>query len=119
MSSPAEQPSAPAAIDPTAHRPGDCCEFCDSATFAADPTTCPGWLQHRTRQTYRVEGWEYGAWTLMSGSKALVPEAEERMRQLKDRFPETPMRIVAETTTYMVIATAPAQTPPIEGDRMT
>jgi hypothetical protein len=119
MSSQAEQPSA-SAVDPTAHRPGALCEFCDDATFLADPTTCPGWLQHRTKQVYCVEGWEsFGAWTMMSGPKDTIPEAEERMAQLKARFPETPMRVVAETTSYMVVRTAPGQTPPIEGDQVT
>ena len=118
MSSPAEQFSAPA-IDPTQHRPGDCCEYCDTAAFAADPTVCPGWLQDRTKQVYRVEGWEYDARTMMSGPKNTIREAEERMAQLKARFPETPMRVVAETTSYMVVRTAPADTPPTEGDRVT
>lgn len=119
MSSQAEQPSAPAA-DPTAHRPGDLCEFCDDATFLADPTSCPGWLHHRTKQVYRVEGWEsFGEWVMVSGPKDTMTEAEERMAQLKARFPDRPMRVVAETTTYMVVATAPGQTPPSDGDRMT
>jgi hypothetical protein len=119
MSSPAEQPSA-TAVDPTLHRPGDCCEYCDDATFLADPTTCPGWLRHRTKQVYRVEGWEeFGAWTMMSSPQETIADAETRMRQLKVRFPETPMRVVAETTTYMVVTTAPGQSPPSDGDRMT
>lgn len=119
MSSAAEQFSVPA-VDPTAHRPGDCCEYCDDATFAADPTTCPGYLQHRTTQVYRVEGWEqFGAWTMVSGPRDTMREAEERMQQLKARFPETPMRVVAETTSYMVVRTAPGQTPPTDGDRVT
>jgi hypothetical protein len=120
MSSPAEQSSAPA-VDPTEHRPVDCCEYCDDAVFAADPTACPGWLQHRTKQVYRVEGWEFGAWTMLSGAEplTLVRDAVERMQQLQARFPETPMRVVAETTSYMVVRTAPAETPPTEGDPMT
>ena len=115
MSSQAEQHS----VAPTAHRPGDCCDLCDDATFLADPTTCPGWLQHRTKQVYRVEGWEHDDWTMMSGAKDTISEAKFRMRQLKARFPGTPMRIVAETTSFMVLLTAPAQTPPSERDPMT
>jgi len=100
MSSQAEQHS----VDPTAHRPGDCCDLCDDATFLADPTTCPGWLQHRTKQVYRVEGWEHDDWTMMSGAKDTISEAKFRMRQ---------------TTSFMVLLTAPAQTPPSERDPMT
>ncbi|WP_086560968.1 hypothetical protein [Streptomyces africanus] len=119
MSSPAEQPSAPA-VDPTQHRPGDCCEFCDDATFAADPTTCPGWLRDRTKQVYRVEGWEeFGEWVMVSSPQETIRAAEQRMSRLKARFPDRPMRVVAETTTYMVVATAPGQTPPSDGDEMT
>lgn len=107
-------------VDPTAHRPSDCCEYCDDATFAADPTTCPGWLQHRTKQVYRVEGWEdFGQWVMVSSPQKTIREAEERMARLKARFPDRPMRVVAETTTYMVVATAPGQTPPSDGDQMT
>lgn len=105
-------------VDPTQHRPGDCCEYCDDATFAADPATCPGWLEGRTTQVYRVEGWENEAWTGMSGPKSFH-EAGQRMAQLKARFPEIPMRVVAETTTYMVVMTAAGKTPPIEGDQVT
>jgi hypothetical protein len=118
MSTPAGQTSAPL-VDPTAHRPGDCCEYCNTETFLADPTTCPGWLQHRTTQAYRVEGWEDDAWAMLSGAKQTIPEAELRMGQLKARFPETPMRVVAETTTYMVVRTAPGQTSPSKGDQVT
>lgn len=110
---------APEVVDPTQHRPMDCCEYCDDATFAQDPTTCPGWLQHRTKQIYRVEGWDADAWNMMSSPHDFVRDAERRMGQLKARFPEIPMRVVAETTTYMVVATAPAQTPPTEGDQVT
>jgi hypothetical protein len=106
-------------VDPTLHRPVDCCEYCDDATFTADPTTCPGWLQHRTKQVYRVEGWENDMWNMVSSAQDLVRDAEWRMRQLQARFPEMPMRVVAETTTYMVVATAPGQTPPTEGDQVT
>jgi hypothetical protein len=119
MSSPAE-PSSASAVDPTQHRPGDCCEYCDDAVFAADPTTCPGWLQHRTRQVYRVEGWEaFGAWSMQHGATDTVHEAVERMEQLQARFPEMPMRVVAETTTYHVVSTAPAQIRASERDEMT
>ncbi|MFF1358717.1 hypothetical protein [Streptomyces sp. NPDC058297] len=119
MSGPAEQNSAPA-VDPTLHAPSDSCEHCDPAAFAADPSTCPGWMKHRTRQAYRVEGWEqFGEWVSMSSTKATVAEAELGMGQLKARFPETPMRVVAETTTFLVVRTAPGQTSPIEGDQMT
>lgn len=107
-------------VDPTMHRPGDCCEYCDDATFAADPTTCPGYLHHRMKQVYRVEGWEaFGAWTMVSGAVDTIREAEERIAQLKARFPERPMRVVAETTSYMVVATAPGQTSPSKGDQVT
>jgi hypothetical protein len=116
---PTEQPSV-LAVDPTLHRPGDCCEHCDDATFRTDPTTCPGYLQHRTKQIYRVEGWEqFGAWTMMSSPQETIAAAELRMAQLEVRFPETPMRVVAETTTYMVVATAPGQIPPTDGDQVT
>lgn len=117
MSGPAEQLSA-SGVDPTQHHPGDRCEFCDDVRFAADPTTCPGWVQHRTTETYRVEGWENNGWTCMSGPKDWN-EAGQRMAQLKARFPEIPMRVVAETTTYTVVMTAPAQTPPTDGDQVT
>ncbi|MFB7738253.1 hypothetical protein ACFC08_28470 [Streptomyces sp. NPDC056112] len=120
MSSPAEQQPAAPAVDPTLHRPLDACEYCDDATFTADPSTCPGWMRHRTKQVYRVEGWEsFGAWTMVAGAKDTVAEAERRMQQLKARFPEMPMRVVAETTSYHVVTTAPGQTPPTEGDPMT
>jgi hypothetical protein len=114
MSSPAEQTSAPA-VDPTQHRPVDCCEYCD------DVTQCPGWMRDRMRQQYRVEGWEDGAWTMMSGAEpySSVREADLRMQQLKARFPEMPMRVVAETTSFHVVSTAPAQTSPSKGDQVT
>ncbi|GHJ34255.1 hypothetical protein TPA0910_86880 [Streptomyces hygroscopicus subsp. sporocinereus] len=103
----------PKTVDPTQHRPLDLCEYCE------DVTTCPGWMQGRMKQVYRVEGWENDAWNMMSSTQKLVRDAERRMAQLKARFPEIPMRVVAETTTYMVVATAPAETPPAEGDQMT
>lgn len=100
-------------VDPTAHRPYDCCEYCD------DLNECPGYLGDRASQQYRVEGWEHDAWTMMSGAKTTIAEAELRMEQLKARFPEAPMRIVAETTSFMVVRTAPGQVPPSDGDQMT
>lgn len=118
MSSPTEQPSVPA-VDPTAHRPDDLCEHCDGAAFAADPSSCPGYLRHRTTQVYRVEGWEGGEWTMLSSTQKRVAHAELRMQQLKARFPETPMRIVAETTSYMVVGVAPGQSPATDGERLT
>jgi hypothetical protein len=56
---------------------------------------------------------------MMSGAKSTIAEAELRMTQLKARFPETPMRVVAETTSFMVVRTAPGNAPPTEGDQMT
>lgn len=124
-----------AGADPTAHRPdqslfaGGTCEFCGD--LSTDPTRCPGYLLHRTRQVYRVEGWENGGWNRLSSTQMKMPGAEEHLAALKRRFPDMPMRIVAETTAYMVIRTAPAinnfpavtavqgQTPPDEGDRLT
>ncbi|MFF3547144.1 hypothetical protein ACFYXD_35565 [Streptomyces platensis] len=94
------------------------CEYC-GVLEGEDAQRCPGWLEHRATQVYRVEGWEYDAWTMMSGAKDTIAEAELRMGQLKARFPETPMRIVAETTSYMVVRTAPGQAPPSDGDQMT
>lgn len=109
--------TAAAGVDPTTHRPdqnliGGVCEFCGD--LSTNPTRCPGWLLHRTRQVYRVEGWEDGAWTMMSSTRQTIPEANERMAALKRRFPELPMRIVAETSTYMVVATAPGTTHPAD-----
>ncbi|MGV9891652.1 hypothetical protein [Streptomyces sp. NPDC003395] len=112
MSSPAEPNSAPA-VDPTQHRPIDCCEYCD------DLTQCPGWMQDRMRQQYRVEGWDADAWNMLSSATDRVADVERRMQQLKVRFPEMPMRVVAETTSFHVVSTAPAQTPPTEGDQVT
>ncbi|MGW6754516.1 hypothetical protein [Streptomyces sp. NPDC055006] len=55
----------------------------------AGPSTCPGWMKHRTRQTYQVEGWEeFGEWVGMSSAQATAADAELRMAQLKARFPE-------------------------------
>ncbi|MFG2532798.1 hypothetical protein [Streptomyces sp. NPDC048516] len=100
-------------VDPTQHRPGDCCEHCDSLD------ECPGYLGNRMTQRYRVEGWDADAWTMMSSASEEIADTQKRMRQLKKRFPQIPMRIVAETTTYMVVGTAPGNAPPTDGDQLT
>jgi hypothetical protein len=106
--------TAAADVDPTSHRPSHdrvsaLCEFCGDLT--TNPTRCPGWLGHRTRQFYRVEGWENSEWSMMSSARESVPEAQERLDALKRRFPELPMRIVAETTSYMVVRAEPGTAP--------
>lgn len=116
--------TAAADVDPTAHRPSQdaisgSCEFCGDLT--TDPTRCPGWMRHRDRQVYRVEGWEYDdSWVMLSSAQESISAAEVRMKALKGRFPDRPMRIVAETTSYMVVRTAPGvPEPPAERDEMT
>ncbi|WP_406360619.1 hypothetical protein OH782_42210 (plasmid) [Streptomyces sp. NBC_01544] len=118
MSSPAERSSA-LTVDATAHRLSrrspsvGLCKFRGSLA-----KRCPAWLEHRTKKTFRVEGWENNGWTMVSGAKPL-PRGRAARESAQGPLPQIPMRVVAETTKYMVVSTALAQTSPSEGDQVT
>ncbi|MFV5994987.1 hypothetical protein ACNPQM_21630 [Streptomyces sp. NPDC056231] len=118
MSSPAEQSSA-LTVDATAHRHSrrspseDLCKFRGSLA-----ERCPAWLEYRTKKTFRVEGWENNGWTMTSDTTPL-PRGRVARATAQGPLPQFPMRVVAETTSYMVMRTASAQTSPSEGDQVT
>jgi hypothetical protein len=59
-------------------------------------------LTGRTRHCWRVEGWENGEWGMVASASDTLPEAQRKKAGVDRRSPGHTMRIVRETTSYIV-----------------
>ncbi|MEE1838117.1 hypothetical protein [Streptomyces sp. SP17KL33] len=93
------------AVSPLDHDPDHGHQYClHCGDLSTDPTRCPGWLAHRTRVRFHAEGWQNEEWTGMVSPHDTLAGAVVQYEHKRRRFPDMPMRLMAQLTVYAPVA---------------